>query len=185
MMLGKWNLPLAIVAAFTTFALAEGETSLDARIEAIKQAPPQERRLLMNRLKMDLAKMNRQQRMEAIQHLRASMKPHMQGRGAAEHGTHPRPPMEQMAERDQMRQTGQMGHREGMGQRQGVDQFMHGQRPDRGHVPFGGAASGGGGTPAAGGSPSAGGVTPPANGSSAGHGKPRSSPMPFGREMRR
>ena len=168
---GKWSLPLALAAAFATYALAEGGTNLDAQIETIKKAPPQERRILMNRLKMELAKMNREQRMEAIQQLRASMQPHMAGHGAAQHEMHPRPPMEQMVQMDQMKQTHQMGHLEEMGQRQGVDQYMHGRNPGNGHAPF----TGGGG-----------GATPPASGGAeADHGTPHPSPMPFGREMRR
>ena len=175
MMFGKWSLPLALAAAFATFALAEGETNLDAQIEAIKKAPPQERRELMNRLKMELAKMNREQRMEAIQQLRASMQPHMPRQGAAQHGMHPHP---QMVEMDQMKQMGQMGHREEMGQRQGVEQYIQQHRPEHGQPPFGGNS-------AAGGAPSAGGSTPPATGGSAAQGAPHPSPMPFGRETRR
>ncbi len=162
-MLKQWSLSWMMAAAFVTFALAQGDgTSLDAQIEAIKKAPPQERRVLMNRLKMELANMNRQQRMEAIRRLRTEMQPSMSGHDVSEHGMHPRPQMGAMAEKDQMKETGQMGHREEMGHRRGVDQYLHGHGRGHGHAPF----SGGGGA-------------------GSGHGNPHPSPMPFGHEMRR
>ena len=48
-----------------------GGESIDAQIEAIRKAPPQERFKLMNRLKRQLVQMNQKQRSEAIAKLRA------------------------------------------------------------------------------------------------------------------
>lgn len=51
-----------------TFSFAD--ESIDAQIQEIKNAPPQERVKLMNKLKTQLANMNAEQRSEAISKLR-------------------------------------------------------------------------------------------------------------------
>ncbi len=52
---------------------AVGRESVDAQIEAIRNADPRMRRELMNAFKRRLAEMNRKERMEAISRLRKKM----------------------------------------------------------------------------------------------------------------
>lgn len=53
--------------------------SLDEQIEAIKNAPPEKRAAMMNNLKLQIAKMNEEQRANVIESMRQSMS---QKRGA-------------------------------------------------------------------------------------------------------
>ena len=64
-------------------------TDIDAQIEQIMQAPPQERRVLMNRFKERLATMNRQERMEAIRQLRQTVAVRQGGTAPRGAGTQP------------------------------------------------------------------------------------------------
>ena len=55
---------------------SESDLSIDAQIEAIKNAPPQKRVELMNDLKRKLANINRQERAKIISRMRAEMQAH-------------------------------------------------------------------------------------------------------------
>ena len=145
---------LSLYAADATVDTGAGVTvgaSIDAQIEEIKNANPDQRRELMNRFKEELANMNREERMEAISKLRESMHA-LNGEQMAEHagehaGEHAQKGMEHMEEnmhnmkdmanRQQSMQMQHAGEMEQMHQRQGMDQYR-----DSGSMNMGGGASG-------------------------------------------
>ncbi len=112
---------------------ASAEVSIDAQIEQIKNANPEQRRELMNRFKEELANMNREERMEAISKLREQMhalNAHQAGEHANEHAQkgmeHMEENMQKMRDMAQSHQSMQMQHEgemEQMHQMQGVDQY--------------------------------------------------------------
>lgn len=54
-------------------------SEMDAKMEAIRKAPPQERAAMMNALKREIATMNQARRGEAIRSLASQRKMHRQG----------------------------------------------------------------------------------------------------------
>ncbi len=105
---------------------ANMDMSIDSRIEDIKNAAPENRRELMNRLKEDLAKMNQEERMEAISRLREKMHAQkdvqLHGQGSVNsHST--MEDTQSTVDRQQYMQIRQKGEMEHMYQMHGVDQY--------------------------------------------------------------
>lgn len=112
----------SIFIFFSILLVADEATlSIDAQIEAIKNAPPQKRVEMMNALKRRLATMNQQQRMQAIQQMRKKM----------QNKSHTKPPkkyhdkMHKMAEEQQVHEHNQMSQMQNMSQKQAGDIVMH------------------------------------------------------------
>ena len=120
---------------------AQKSVNIDEQIQQIESAPPGERYQLMNRFKMQLATMNRQERMHAIEALRSRM----QGGSNKQIGSHTHTPMENLPDHVDFHRHNQMmqqGINEQMGQKQGMEEYMH-EHPDR---PFGSKGMKGGNT---------------------------------------
>lgn len=64
---------IGLVAVIVSTALLYGADSINAQIEAIQKASPQERVVLMNNLKLQLASMNEEARSKAIGTLQTKM----------------------------------------------------------------------------------------------------------------
>lgn len=67
------SLKIAISIAFLGTVLLNGSDMINEQIEAIQKASPQERVELMNRLKIQLATMNEEERTSAIKTLQGRM----------------------------------------------------------------------------------------------------------------
>ena len=66
----KLNKSIFTILLLGSLTLSFSDMSIDAQIQEIKNAPPHERVKLMNKLKIQLADMNAEQRSEAILQLR-------------------------------------------------------------------------------------------------------------------
>lgn len=64
---------IGLVAVIVSTALLYGADSINTQIEAIQKASPQERVELMNKLKLQLASMNEEERAKAIGMLQTKM----------------------------------------------------------------------------------------------------------------
>ncbi|BBG66498.1 hypothetical protein NNO_1795 [Hydrogenimonas sp.] len=143
---------LSLYAADTTVETdVVVESSIDAQIEQIKNADPDQRRELMNNLKEELANMNSEERMEVISKLRESMnvsdgeqvaqqarvRTRTQSRIRTEESVQN---MEEAAVRQQTMQMQRAGEMEQMLQRQGMDQYRDSGSVgmDGNGMPFGG-----------------------------------------------
>ena len=110
---------VAVLIFFYTLSMAnEATLSIDAQIEAIKKAPPEKRVVMMNALKQRLAKMNREQRVQAIERMRAKMKTK-----SVSHMNKERVPAN--AHKQQMQVHEQMSQMQNMDQKQAGDHLMH------------------------------------------------------------
>ena len=117
----------SVIAAFLimggcSMAMAQNQTpvGIDEQIQQIESAPPSERYQLMNRFKMQLATMNQQERMHAIEALRSRLQGNLKKMGQQ--------PMKNLPDHVDFHQHNQMmqqGINEQMGQKQGMDEYMH------------------------------------------------------------
>ena len=117
----------SVIAAFLimggcSMAMAQNQTpiGIDEQIQQIESAPPSERYQLMNRFKMQLATMNQQERMHAIEALRSRLQGNLKKMGQQ--------PMKNLPDHVDFHQHNQMmqqGINEQMGQKQGMQEYMH------------------------------------------------------------
>ncbi len=123
----KIILRTAFFIFFGTLLIAQSTNlSIDEQIEAIKKAPPKKRVAMMNALKQKLAKMNQEQRIQAIQRMRQKM----QSKSQSEIKRHSdskrhKSSVSGMAEKQQMHTHEQMSQMQNMTQKQAGDQYMH------------------------------------------------------------
>ena len=132
-MKSRWSysaLAALLITGSFSMVMADDQKSvnIDEQIQQIESAPPGERYQLMNRFKMQLATMNRQERMHAIEALRSRM----QGGSNKQMGSHTHTPMENLPDHVDFHQHNQMmqqGINEQMGHKQGMQEYMH-EHPD-------------------------------------------------------
>lgn len=140
MKLTKITLSIALLGALT-FGMADEATqtntneqaqpttqqTIDAKIAKIQNASAQERVKLMNEFKQQLAKMNQQDRMEAISQMQEKMHATMQGNmqnGQAEAQTHYNNAQEMMQDK-QSQAMENMNQAQQMNQAQAGNQLKH------------------------------------------------------------
>ncbi len=112
-----------IILLFGFFTILSAESNIDAQIQKIRNAPPKERVAMMNALKVQLSKMNAQQRNEAISHLRAT--PNIKGHTTEMMHNGMRQKMNTNSYQSDSMQN--MHRTEWMNQKHGADQFMNKQ----------------------------------------------------------
>ncbi len=119
-----------IVLIFGLFMSLHAESSIDAQIQNIRNAPPKERVAMMNAFKVQLFKMNAEQRNETISHLRASS--HLKGhtKEMMHNDMHQKMNTNsyQSDSMQNMRRTGWMNQNQKQRQMHGVDQLMQKQK---------------------------------------------------------
>ncbi|MBN2816284.1 MAG: hypothetical protein JXQ67_06335 [Campylobacterales bacterium] len=76
----------AILTLFSFLNLLYAEDSINEQIEQIKNAPAKERVKLMNRLKLQISQMNKEQRAEALQKLQTRQGTMMQQKSFYQNG---------------------------------------------------------------------------------------------------
>ena len=114
---------LITLALLGSLTLTLADTSIDAQITEIQNAPAQERVELMNQFKQQLATMNTEDRSAAISAMQIKMQAR-QGENQAQ-GDMTRTRMQENAGEMQMEQNGQMTQMQNMNQHQAGAQFMH------------------------------------------------------------
>ncbi|WP_456485143.1 hypothetical protein [Hydrogenimonas sp.] len=129
------------VQAENNSAAASTKTSLDAQIDRIKHADPAKRREMMNHFKEQLARMNREERIEAI----SQLKEKMLGGAATRHmPQYARPNMMKMKNVIQTDQVAQIKHfdmTEKVHHEEIMNQVMH--KPNGNQLPFGSSTESG------------------------------------------
>ena len=101
--------------AITTLHLSAQD--IDAQMETIRQASPQDRVQLMNELKRQIAQMNRSDRSAAISNLRSSMKEENR--------------MNEGAQRQQFQNSQEMFQKQQQNQKQTANQYMQSKEESR------------------------------------------------------
>jgi len=123
---------LAAITLLGTLTLCSAEVDINTQLEAIANAPAQERVQLMNQLKQQIAAMNAEDRAAAISQMRTQMQTQAQAKAqdgvnhADEHTEDGQGEMNQMQNRVQTQQQTHMQnmeHTEQMMQHQAMDQF--------------------------------------------------------------
>jgi len=130
---------IALALLLSSLTQVGANEAIDTQIQAIKDADPQERRELINRLKQDIAQMNKNEQSNAVTQMRLQLKTMNQEKMVKAEKTQNKEKQEKEAkeshlEKEQkriqkmqqthkMQQTQQMQQMENMNQKQGANQF--------------------------------------------------------------